>query len=41
MKKNKFLLNNYDEKIYVETYIPKKIEETIIFCHGITGCRKG
>lgn len=41
MKKNKYLLNNYDEKIYVETYTPKKIDETIIFCHGITGCRKG
>lgn len=35
------LLNKENEKIMVEMYIPQKIESTIIFCHGITGCRKG
>lgn len=38
---NKYLLNNNEEKIYVETYIPEKVDSTIVFCHGITGCRKG
>ena len=41
MKEKKYLLNRNNEKIYVETYIPNNIIETIVFCHGITGCRKG
>lgn len=36
-----YLLNNEKEKICVETYTPKAFNSTIIFCHGITGCRKG
>ncbi len=38
---NNYLLNSSGEKIYVETYIPEKFTSTIVFCHGITGCRKG
>ena len=41
MKENKYLFNSDNEKIYVETYIPDNVVQTIIFCHGITGCRKG
>lgn len=41
MKEKKYLLNSCEEKICVETYTPKIIDSTIVFCHGITGCRKG
>ncbi len=41
MNKNKYLLNKNNEKIYVETYTPDNAIQTIFFCHGITGCRKG
>lgn len=41
MKENKYLFNSDNEKIYVETYTPDNVVQTIIFCHGITGCRKG
>ena len=40
MKKNKSLLNN-NERIFIETYTPDNAFQTIFFCHGITGCRKG
>lgn len=40
MKENKFLLNN-NERIFIETYTPDNAFQTIFFCHGITGCRKG
>ena len=40
MKENKSLLNN-NERIFVETYTPDNAIQTIFFCHGITGCRKG
>lgn len=35
------VLNENNEKLFVETYTPSTIKSTIIFCHGITGCRKG
>lgn len=35
------VLNENNEKLFVETYTPSTISSTIIFCHGITGCRKG
>lgn len=35
------ILNENSEKIFVETYTPDRIDSTIVFCHGITGCRKG
>lgn len=35
------ILNEKNEKLFVETYIPNTIKSTIVFCHGITGCRKG
>jgi len=41
MTENKHLLNKNNEKIYVETYTPDNAIQTIFFCHGITGCRKG
>ena len=41
MIENKCLLNKYNEKIFVETYTPDNAIQTIFFCHGITGCRKG
>ena len=37
----KTLQNANGEKIFVETHTPKNVERTIVFCHGITGCRKG
>ena len=41
MIEKKYILNKNNEKICVETYTPKNIRSTIVFCHGITGCRKG
>lgn len=41
MINEKMIFNENGEKIFVETYIPKYVKSTIIFCHGITGCRKG
>jgi len=41
MKETKIILNDKKEKIFVECYVPKTIKQTIVFCHGITGCRKG
>lgn len=41
MISEKIILNENNEKLFVETYTPKDIKSTIIFCHGITGCRKG
>ena len=41
MKESKYLFNTNNEKIYVETYMPNNAKQTIFFCHGITGCRKG
>lgn len=41
MINEKTILNDNGEKIFVETYVPNDIKSTIIFCHGITGCRKG
>jgi len=38
---SKTILNNNKEKIFVEVYEPVNIKSTIVFCHGITGCRKG
>lgn len=35
------ILNKKNEKLFVETYIPNTVKSTIVFCHGITGCRKG
>lgn len=41
MINGKNILNQNNEKLFVETYIPTNIKSTIVFCHGITGCRKG
>ena len=41
MKESKYVLNSNNEKVYVETYTTDKAVQTIFFCHGITGCRKG
>lgn len=41
MINEKVILNENGEKLFVETYIPDEIKSAIIFCHGITGCRKG
>ena len=41
MRKIKYIYNANNEKICVETYTPRKASQTIFFCHGITGCRKG
>lgn len=41
MINEKIILNQNNEKLFVETYTPTNIKSTIIFCHGITGCRKG
>lgn len=38
---HKTILNNDGERIFVETYVPESAKSTIVFCHGITGCRKG
>lgn len=37
----KKILNENNELLTVETYEPDVINSTVIFCHGITGCRKG
>ena len=37
----KTILNDDNEKIFVEVYEPENVKSTIVFCHGITGCRKG
>lgn len=41
MHEIKSILNSENEKICVEVYMPQHAESTIVFCHGITGCRKG
>lgn len=41
MKKELSILNKENEKIFIETYTPSNIKSTIVFCHRITGCRKG
>ncbi len=35
------ILNENNERLFVETYTPNIVKSTIVFCHGITGCRKG
>lgn len=35
------ILNEKNEKLFVETYTPDTVKSTVVFCHGITGCRKG
>ncbi len=41
MLNHKTISNDDNEKIFVETYTPANPKSTIIFCHGVTGCRKG
>lgn len=41
MVKSMYIQNENNEKILVEVYEPISAKETIVFCHGITGCRKG
>lgn len=41
MHQCKTISNNDNEKLFVEIYSPEIIKKTIVFCHGITGCRKG
>lgn len=41
MIKQDFIPNAENEKLFIEYYIPEKAKSTILFCHGITGCRKG
>lgn len=41
MTEIKNVLNEVGEKICVEVHEPRIFKSTIVFCHGITGCRKG
>ena len=41
MSELKTIRNDKGEKICVEVFCPPNPIETIMFCHGITGCRKG
>lgn len=41
MSEIKTVLNDSNDKICVEIFCPQEPQETIVFCHGITGCRKG
>lgn len=41
MIEEKTVLNDNGEKLFIETFTPNNANSTIIFCHGITGCRKG
>lgn len=41
MVETKTILNQNNEKIFVELHTPAHIKGTVVFCHGITGCRKG
>lgn len=41
MIETKVIMNEENERIYVEVHSPQSAKSTIVFCHGITGCRKG
>lgn len=41
MVEKKTILNQNNENLCVEVYSPDKVKGTVVFCHGITGCRKG
>lgn len=41
MEQEKRIKNAANEGLYVETFIPESVKGSIVFCHGITGCRKG
>lgn len=41
MEQKKVIKNSRNENLCVEVFKPEVIKETIVFCHGITGCRKG
>lgn len=41
MEFKKVIKNSKNENLCVEVFSSVKPKETIVFCHGITGCRKG
>lgn len=41
MKETIRIENKCKEGLHVEVYTPSDAKATVIFCHGITGCRKG
>lgn len=41
MEERKVMVNEANEKLCVEVFAPECVKATIVFCHGITGCRKG
>ena len=41
MEKKITLKNANGENLCVETFTPETVKGSIVFCHGITGCRKG
>jgi len=41
METEKRIKNAANESLYVETFLPEHVKGSIMFCHGITGCRKG
>lgn len=41
MEQKKTIRNAANERLCVETFLPESVKGSIVFCHGITGCRKG
>lgn len=41
MEQKKIIRNAANESLCVETFLPESVKGSIVFCHGITGCRKG
>ena len=41
MKETVKIENKCKEGLHVEVYSPSDVKATVVFCHGITGCRKG
>lgn len=41
MVEKKTILNQNNEELCVEVYLPDKVKGSVVFSHGITGCRKG
>ncbi len=41
MEQKKTIMNSSNEKLCVEVFSPDVAKASVVFCHGITGCRKG
>lgn len=41
METKKLIKNAANENLFVEVFSPDEAKDVVVFCHGITGCRKG